>query len=247
MMTMLHPVAHSSTQVRAEELGRFLRDANSFVASSQEAISRSAPHIYLSATPFADKNSLVYKEFAPLCTCLVDVDLIDVAHHAGRHVMTLTGHDGAVNSAAYSPDGHLLASASADGTVRIWDIRTGEEIMPPLRSGDDAVWSVAIAPDGGSVVSGTESGVVYIWRIASSHVAVQQLHGHSAAVSSVVYSPSGFHLASASLDNTVRLWSAETHQQLSVLSGHTNKVYALAFSPDSRAVVTGSEDHTIQL
>jgi len=236
-----------STQVRAKELARFLRDANSFVASSHQAISRSASHIYISALPFADTESLVYKDFVPLCTGLISVDLIGVSHHAGRLVMTLTSHEDAVNSIAYSSDGRLLASASADGTARIWDMRTGEEVMTSLRSGDGPVCSVAISPDCKSFVSGTEGGAVCIWSLANAHNAARRLSGHSGAVSTVLYSPKGSYLASGSLDNTVYLWNAETYQRLAVLKGHTDKVHSIAFSPDSLALATGSEDHTIQL
>jgi len=246
-LIMIKTCCSFPTQVRAEEPARFFRDANSFVASSQEAIQRSAPHIYLSALPFADKNSLVYKTFAPLCTGIISVNLTGVSHHAGRLVMTITGHEGVVNSVAYSSDGRVLASASADGTVRVWDMRSGEEITTPLRSEDGAVWSVAIAPDCKTIVSGTEGGVVCRWSLANAHIAAQRLSGHHDAVTSLMYSPDGSRLASASLDNTVRLWNAETYQQQAVLRGHTDKVHSIAFSPNSQALATGSEDHTIQL
>jgi len=244
---MLGQMAHFSTQVRDKEIARFLRDANSFVASSHQAISRSAPHIYISALPFADTESLVYQDFVPLCIGLISVGLIGVSHHAGRLLMTLTGHEGPVNSIAYSSDGLLLASGSADGTVRIWDMRTGEEVMIPLRSGDGIIWSVSISPDHKSVVSGTEGGVVCIWSLADPHIAAQRLSGHSSAVSTVLYSPNGSYLASGSLDNTVCLWNAETYQRLAVLKGHTDKVHSIAFSPDGLTLATGSEDRMIRL
>jgi len=235
------------TQVRVEEPARLLRDANSFVASSQVAIQQSASHIYVSALPFANKNSLVYQTFAPLCTGIISVDLAGVSHHAGRLVMTITGHEDVVNSVAYSSDGRFLASASADGTVRVWDIRSGEEVTAPLRSGDGAVLSVVIAPDCQSVASGTEGGAVCKWSLANPHIAVHRLTGHLGAVTSLAISPNGSRLASASLDNTVHLWNAETYQQITVLRGHTNKVHTIAFSPNSQTLATGSEDHTIQL
>jgi len=121
-----------------------------------------------------------------MCAGLVCVDLIGVSHHAGRLLITLTGHEGAVNSVAYSSDGSLIVSGSADGTVRIWDMRTGDEMMTPLRSGHGAVLSISIAPDSKSVVSGTERGVVCIWRIANAHNAARRLSGHSSAVSAVI-------------------------------------------------------------
>jgi len=239
--------AHLSVQVQSADLARFLRDANSFVASSHQAITRSAPHIYISALPFADKHSLVYQEFAPKCTGLISVSNIGIAHHAGKLAMTLAGHEGPVHSAAYSPDGRLLASGSADDTVRIWDMRTGDEAMAPLRSRYGAVWTVSFAPNGKGLVSGTDGGVVCVWNLVAAHVAVHQLRGHTGPVFSVSFAPDGRQIASGSQDATVRLWDVETNQQLVVLSSHGNAVRTIAFSPDGRSLATGSKDQTIRL
>ena len=238
---------HFSAQVHCEELAWFLRDANSFVASSHQAIARSAPHIYISALPFADKKSLVYQEFAPKCAGLVTVSLIDVAHHAGNLVMTLTGHEGPVHSASYSPDGRLLASGSADATVRIWDMRSGDEAMAPLRSGNGTVWAIAFAPNGKNLVSGTDDGVVCIWNVVAADVAVQHLRGHTGPVFAVSFAPDGRLIASGSQDATVRLWSAETSEQVMVLGVRNNVVRALAFSPNSGFLAFSSDDRTIRL
>jgi len=160
--------------------------------------------------------------------------------------MTLTGHEGAVNSVAYSPDGRLLCSASADETVRIWDMRTGEEISAPLRSGDGAVLSVAFAPSG-NVASGTESSDICVWSLQTAQTTPVRLKGHSDAVSSVLFSSNGVSLTSASRDKTVRLWNASTSQQLAVLGGHTGAVHTVAFSPDNLTLASGSEDRKLYL
>jgi len=236
---------HCSPQVQVEELTRFLRDANSFVASSHQAIEQSAPHIYLSALPFADKDSLVYQEFAPKCIGLISINPVGVPHHAGRLLMTVIGHENSVHSIVYSPDGRLLASGSADGTVRIWDMRTGEEAMAPLRSGNGAIWAVAFAPDGESLVSGTDGGMVCVWNLLAAHVSVKHLRGHTGPVLSIAVSPRGSHIASGSKDTTVRLWNVETNQQLLVLRGHSDSVHALAFSQDGLHFASGSEDKTM--
>jgi len=161
--------------------------------------------------------------------------------------MTLSGHQGSVNSIVYSPDGLLLASGSSDGTVRIWDARHRDEAIAPLRSSDGDVWSVAFAPDSTSLASGTEAGVVHIWKIIPDQSVSQRLLGHSGPVRSVVFSPIGSILASASDDQTTRLWRADSGQQISVLSGHTDSVWTVAFSPDGTVLATGSSDQTIRL
>ena len=112
-------VAHPSSQAHSTELSLLFRDANSFIASSREAIERSASHIYISALPFTPKDSLIYQTYFLLCTGLVSVDTHGIDRHAGWLVMTLTGHESSVHSVAYSPVGQLLGSGSADGSVRI--------------------------------------------------------------------------------------------------------------------------------
>jgi len=233
--------------VADSELAQFLRDAHSFVASSHEAIERSAPHIYLSALPFADKNSLIYQDFAPRYTGLITVDAFGIRQHGGSAIMTLTGHDSAVLSVSYSPDGRLLASGSKDGTVRIWDTLMGEETMSPMRSGDGAVLSVYFARNGKWVASGTETGTVCIWTVIPGQNSLQKLGGHSGSVRSVVFSRDSSRLASASRDTTIHLWNPETGEKIAVLSDHTQEVTGVTFSPDGEILASSSEDGSIRL
>jgi len=235
------------SQVQSSEISQFLRDAHAFVTSSREAIERSAPHIYISTLPFAAKYSLIYKYFAHLCTGIISAETFGIDYHRSRLVMTLSGHQGSVNSIVYSPDGLLLASGSSDGTVRIWDAHHRDEAIAPLRSSDGDVLSVAFAPDSRSVASGTEIGVVHIWSLIHDQSVSQRLLGHSGPVWSVVFSPIGCILASASDDQTICLWRAETGEQISVLSGHTGSVLSIAFSPDGTILASGSSDKTIRL
>jgi len=241
-------IAAGTVGMRADLiLAQFLRDAHSFVASSHEAIERSAPHIYLSALPFADKSLLVYKDFAPRFTGLITVDTFGIGQHGGRAVMTLTGHDSAVHSVSYSPDGHLLASGSNDGTVRIWDTLTGEETMSPMRSGDEAVLSVDFARNGKWVASGTGAGNVCVWNVPQGKTSLKKLSNHSGSVRSVAFAPDSSRLASASTDKTIRLWNPEMGEQLTVLSGHTRAVTGVAFSPDGGTLASSSDDRSIRL
>ena len=83
----------------------------------------------------------------------------------GRHLRTLTGHTGSVNSVAYSPDGNTLASGSSDDTVRLWDARTGRHLRT-LTEHTGSVNSVAYSPDGNTLASGSSDGTVLLWKLA---------------------------------------------------------------------------------
>ena len=159
--------------------------------------------------------------------------------------MRLTGHSGPVHSVSYSSDGRLLASGSADGTVRIWDTQAGEEALPPMRSGDGPVLSVDFAQNSKRVAFGTEAGIVCFWNIDLGH-AHRRLSGHSDPVYSVAISPDISRLASASKDITC-LWNPQTGEQLAILSGHEESVDGVTFSPDGNNLASSSGNRTIRL
>ena len=244
-MTSVTPL--NLPQVKNPPTLQFLHDASSFVASSHDAIERSAPHIYLSALPFADRKSLIYHDFATHCTGLINIEKFGIGHHAGSTVMTLAGHGGTVRSVACSPEGSLIASGSDDGTVRVWNTQTGEEALSPSRSGDGPVLSVDFARNGRWVASGTEAGIVCVWNVTQAHASHRRLSGHSGAISSVVFKMDSSCLASASKDGTIRLWNPETSAELVVIRGEGYSVNGVAFPPDGKIVASVSEEWTIRL
>ncbi len=77
---------------------------------------------------------------------------------------TLTGHLGAVNSVAISPDGQTLVSGSTDEKIKLWSLSTGEEIYT-LTGHSDAVTSLVFSPDGQTLVSGSRDSTIKVWRI----------------------------------------------------------------------------------
>jgi WD40 repeat protein len=144
-----------------------------------------------------------------------------------------------VTSVAFSPDGSRLASASRDGTVKVWDATASQEAR--------ALPAEILSPDG-KQLAGTVGNEVKVWDVQTGRETLT-LKGHTSWVQSVAFSPDGRHLVSAAADRTLKLWDAQTGQELRTFKGLAGPVAnrnsiprgirLVAFSPDGRRVAYG--------
>jgi WD40 repeat protein len=185
--------------------------------------------------------------FAPdsktLAVAGVSAGLMDPAGR--RATVPLAGHQGIVTTVAYAPDGSVLATGSADSTIRLWDPATGLE-RDPLVGHRPAATCVAIAPDGRTVATGSWDHTAKLWDVAAARERVT-LKGHDASVNCVAFAPGEPLLATGSRDGTIRLWDTANGAERGQRLGHTDEVLSVAFSPDGQMLASGGKDHEVLL
>ena len=154
-----------------------------------------------------------------------------------QQVTTLKGHTRYIESLAFSPDGHTLATASADNTGRLWDTSTGQH-KATLVGHTHAVTSVAFSPDGRVLATGSCDDTVRLWDTTTGEYKMT-LTKHSEGIKTIAFSPDSQTLAIVAYNTPgVQLWDVNTGKQKQTLWTEKN-ISCVAFSPDSQTLVTG--------
>ncbi|KAF9897747.1 protein with putative role during mitosis [Lobosporangium transversale] len=159
---------------------------------------------------------------------------------------TLTGHRSPITRVAFHPVFGVIASASEDTTIRIYDYETGE-YERSLKGHTKAVQDISFDPRGNFLASCSIDLSIKVWDLQQDYKCVKTLVGHDHSVSSVVFLPSGDSIASASRDKTIKIWELATGFCVKTIIGHTEWVRYVQPSQDGRLLVSASNDQTARV
>jgi WD40 repeat protein/uncharacterized protein YjbI with pentapeptide repeats len=192
-----------------------------------------------------ERESLEVAELLQVETAELGLAQTPRALRAHSSSLVYTGHRSAVTACVWNPRGTAWLSGSADGTLKLWDAASGQELLT-LKGHARSVWCCAWSPDGSRLLSGSGDNTLKLWD-ATSGKELLSLSGHASSVRCCVWSPDGSRLLSGSDDMTLKLWDAASGKELLSLSGHASSVRCCAWSPDGSRFLSGSGDKTLKL
>jgi guanine nucleotide-binding protein subunit beta-2-like 1 protein len=160
----------------------------------------------------------------------------------------LTGHSHYVQDVAISSDGQFALSGSWDGTLRLWDLNTGNTTRRFVGHSKD-VLSVAFSADNRQIVSGSRDKTINLWNTLGQLKFTIVEDGHKEWVSCVRFSPNLTTplIVSAGWDKVVKVWNLNHCKIRTNLLGHTGYVNSVTVSPDGSLCASGGKDGTAML
>ncbi|KAL2845461.1 hypothetical protein BJY01DRAFT_247722 [Aspergillus pseudoustus] len=239
-MNILHSVSHHDEHTALSEL---MHDARRFILKNRQIAELAPLQLYSSALMFCPTSSIIRRLFKRELS--ITAQLPEVEESWSAELQTLEGHTDYVQSVCVSPDGQQLASASEDGTIKLWYPGTGQ-LQQTLSGHSEGVGSVRFSHDGQQLVSGSYDGTVKLWDPTTGGL-TQTFKGNSGTVHSICISPDGQRLAFGSDDGTVKLWEPGMSRPLHTLRGNSGPIFYVAFSPNGQQLVSGSERRVINL
>ncbi|HOT91993.1 MAG TPA: hypothetical protein PLJ78_07885 [Anaerolineae bacterium] len=210
-----------------------------FAPMTPPSVARAVNEPYILAAACNDNNVYIWQITAPAPGSL-DAIL----------AMTLTAHTGPVNAVAYSPVEPLMATASSDKTIRIWDRRTGAALLT-LTGHTAEVKAIAFSADGRYLISGSRDLTVRVWDVMARNpnALIVLTSGPKNLVLSVTISPDNRFIVAGTGDKALRVWNRDfvVRWGLSTLSGHRSRVRGMAYSPDGLHLASADDEGQVRI
>jgi WD40 repeat protein len=155
-------------------------------------------------------------------------------------------HDDMIQALAFSPDGKILASASYDRLIKLWDVTENKQLRV-LKDHSDSIYGIAFSPDGKMLASGAADRAVKVWDVSTGN-RLYTLGESTDWVYAVAWSPDGKHLAAVGVDRSIRVWEVDRTGGKVVHSvfAHEGPITRLVYSRDGKVLYSLSEDRIIK-
>ncbi|KAI1270694.1 WD40 repeat-like protein [Xylariaceae sp. FL1019] len=179
------------------------------------------------------------------------VKLYDIKSTNPNPLLTFEGHSGNITGVAFHCEGKWMVTSSEDGTVKIWETRSGT-IQRSYNHGI-AANDVVIHPNQGEIISCDRGGSVRVWDLAENNCSHQMIPEEDVSVSSVTVASDGSLLCAANNAGNVFVWQLlQTHERTQLLpvtqfSAHKEYITRILLSPDVKKLATCSADHTAKI
>ena len=233
---------------------------NASIAQTAQAVSKQAVEDFTRSEAqrlAAESSSLIQSMADPQLIALLSLRSISTQYTAEGDIaltraaaltipkMIFTGHTKGVYSVVFSPDDKSVLTGSYDGTARLIDAQTGQEVRRFKANETERGVRAIFSPDGQSIYAASNDSTVWKWNLKTGEV-VFHLNYDDAPID-IEVSPDGKLLLTGSSAGTPRLLDAKTGETICEFTGHTLPVWELAFSPDAKNVATSSVDGTVRL
>ncbi|MEA5571235.1 eIF2A-related protein [Calothrix sp. UHCC 0171] len=165
--------------------------------------------------------------------------------HNNQPQNSFTAHHNIISTVKFSHDGKIIATGSADKTVKLWNAQT-HQLLLTLTGHTNRITSISFSPDNHFLASASSDKTVKIWRIRDGKL-MNTLSGNTDEITSLSISKDSKYIATSSADNQLKIWHFPNGNLFKTLPGHENIIAAIAFSPDNQTIASASWDNTIKI
>ncbi|MEO0397210.1 MAG: hypothetical protein AAF243_14670 [Cyanobacteria bacterium P01_A01_bin.137] len=177
--------------------------------------------------------------------CNTEISLPDITTSVVGLERTFNAHQSSINALALLSDQNRFLSASADATIRLWDLTTGE-VIQTFTGRETFVNAISLSPDEQTLYSGSADGAIFTWNLATGEI-VAEFSDHAGPVNALERTPDGEILVSGASDGTIKLWDLQTQNLIRTLEGHNGAINVLTVTDDGQSIISGGTDRTIRI